>query len=68
MLPLRNRIRSATRWPNDPRAVKVLAEMDLEFVLALEKCGICRSQNPVLFEIAEVACERYMEACRGPGK
>jgi hypothetical protein len=57
-----NRLHSFTRWPADPQECFDLADADLEFVVAMYRCGFSRFDYPRLTEIALVAHVRRLAA------
>jgi hypothetical protein len=59
---LKNRLHSFARWPADPKARYDLAVADLDFVVAMHRCGFSRFDCPKLNEIALIAHVRRLSA------
>lgn len=57
-----NRVRNFTRWPDDPKKVIKLAELDAAFVAAILRCGYERWQAPMLNKIELVAGQQRAKA------
>ncbi len=60
----RNRLHTLTRWPRDPRKRLELARLDVDFVIALHRCGIDTQHDPRLLEMVNTAADQALLAQR----
>jgi uncharacterized protein YcbX len=60
----KNRVHTFSRWPSDPHKRLELAQLDVDFVKALSRCGIDVLASPVLNQITIKAGTEAMKAQR----
>ena len=58
----RNRVHTFMRWPSEPLKRLKMAQEDIDFVIAIERCGIDCLNNASLLRMATDATERAMAA------